>query len=147
MQTPLLISVLSVKVIDAGYESSRYESSRFVKHSTLYKKLLINGFNTETGESVYFFTPNVKISKASGFLSYQSLKSTNGWFTETKGSVSGYKGLPMFDGGDTPNVAIVDSTKIEPSIKVGDVIKINGVHCYTSPKNGAIKLNRVKLVS
>jgi hypothetical protein len=147
MSTQRSIFVSSVKVVDAGYEVSKYQSSSLVNHSTLLKKLLINGTDTETGESVYFFTPNVNISKCIGFLNYETLRSSNGWFTEIKGSVDGYKGLSMFDGGDTPNVAIVDSTKIVPTVNTGDVIKISGNHCYTSPKNGAVKLNRVKLVS
>jgi hypothetical protein len=147
MNTHRSILVSSVKVIDAGYEVSRYQNSSLTKHSTVLKKLLINGTDNETGELVYFFTPNVNISKCIGFLNYETLRSSNGWFTEIKGSVDGYTGLSMFDRGDTPNVAILDSTKIEPAVTVGDLIKISGKHCYTSPKNGAIKLNRVKLVS
>lgn len=147
MNTEFSISVSSVKVIDAGEYTSHYQSSRFVKHSTSFKKLLINGVDMNSGNAVYFFTPNIKISVANGFLKYQELKSSNGWFSELKGEITGYKGHSMFDGGDTPNVAIVDSTKIQPSVSVGDVIKVKGVQCYVSPKNGAVKLNRVKLVA
>jgi hypothetical protein len=107
----------------------------------------VNGFDVVTGNPVYFFSPSVSISKCIGFVNWESLKSANGWFKEIKGEVKGYKGHSMFDGGDTPNVAIVDSTKIEPSVYVGDVIKVKGVHCYTSPNNGVVKLNRVKLVA
>lgn len=147
MNVEFSISVSSVKVVDAGCEVSRYQSSRLTKHSTEFKKLLVNGFDILTGNPVYFFTPSVSISKSIGFVNWQSLRSTNGWFKEIKGEINGYKGHSMFDGGDTPNIAIVDSTEIKPSVSVGDVIKVKGIQCYISPRNGSIKLNRVKLVA
>lgn len=141
----LKVKVETVKIINAGAETSRYGSA-WVKNSMIFKKLLINGVDTLTGEKVYFFSPAAKIRTASGLLNYESLASKNGWFKEIKGEIKGYKGHKMFDGGKTPNIAIADSTKIVPAINVGDVIEIKGNHTWTSPKNGAKKFNRVKLV-
>jgi len=143
--TNLKVKVNSVKIINAGSETSRYGSS-WVKNSLVFKKLLINGVDTLTGEKVYFFSPAAKIRTASGLLNYEELASNNGWFAEIKGEMKGYKGHKMFDGGKTPNIAIADSTKIVPAINVGDVIEVKGNHTWTSPKNGAKKFNRVKLV-
>jgi hypothetical protein len=147
MKSSHTISVTSVKVVYAGSETSKYQSSAWVKNSTVYKKLLINGVDTATGELIYFFSPAAAILTANGFLNYEKLKSTNGWFTEIPGEITGHKGAAMFDGGDTPNIAIADSTKIVPTIEVGDIIEITGVLTYTSPKNGAKKLGRVKLTN
>ena len=145
MKSTHTLSVTSVKVVDAGEKTSRYQSSVWVKNSWVHKRLLINGTDTTTGELIYFFSPVAKILTANGFLNYQKLQSTNGWFTEIAGEITGHNGAPMFDGGDSPNIAIVDSTKIVPTISVGDEIDIAGVLKYISPKNGAKKLGNVKL--
>lgn len=104
----------------------------------------------ESGE--YFFkTPGFNYSQASGFLSYKSFDENNNWFKVIKGEIGGVKGAAMFDGGETPNVCITDSTEAIPAISVGDTITISGNRTGVGAPNtvylaGLIFLNRVKLL-
>jgi len=50
------------------------------------------------------------------------------------------KGLPMFDGGDTPNLAIKQKSEIKPKVNVGDNINIS----YSINPKG--KINRIKIL-
>ena len=63
----------------------------------------------------------------------------NKWFELRKGDVNTAHGNPMFDGDNTPNMAIQFQSEIVPRIQEGDEITI----CYSQSSN---KISRVKLI-
>jgi len=63
----------------------------------------------------------------------------NAWFELSKGIMTSHKGHEIFDGGNTPNVAICSNDTIVPKIKAGDIITIS----YCEKGNS---INRVKVI-
>lgn len=129
------------------HENSMYahpfqSNPRMVKHS--YDPIALRISGTLDGEEVSFFSPTVIVSVTEGWLNYKTMEE-NEWFSLIEEETKGYRGAPMFDGGDTPNVAIQTKCEIVPKIKVGDQIEISYAvkGMYRNIKN----INRVKVLS
>jgi len=127
--------------LPAAYQHTS-KGSPYVSHHYKAKSLLIKG--TMEGELVSFFTPSVVISVGEGFINYEELESQNGWYKKVEGTMKGHKGDPMFDGGKGPNIAIEDTSKIVPAVKVGDVIEIK--YLPKGSYKGIKTIKNVKLV-
>lgn len=120
-----------------GGDPNRYNGSRLISRSYDPIALFVEGYIDGVKRS--FYTPTVIVSVCKGFLNTKSVPK-NSWFNSSDGPSVGHKGLPMFDGGTTPNVAIEKITTITPAISAGDIININFVEV-----DG--KMKRVKLIS
>lgn len=103
---------------------NRYNAGNITSNSYSAINLLIHGTIEGVG-SVVFFTPVTVIRKVEGFLNYRSIVQGDTWFKQTNEETKTHKGHPMFDGGKTPNIAIETTSEINPTFKVGDVIKIS----------------------
>ena len=133
------VKIEKLQFRDLGESSpSRYGNPN-TQHTDKFYQFLVNGIDVDTNELVYFFTPQIKVNKCVGMMNYEKLYSENGWMEEIEGEMKGVKG---FDG----SLGIFNNNKIVPSIHEGDIIEVNGNHTWTSPKNGAKKYNRVKLI-
>jgi hypothetical protein len=116
-------------------DPNRYNSSRFLSRSYIPKALFVSGIID--GNSVSFYSPTVVVTHTDGFLVYDSIDENN-WFELIEKGQKSYHGSAQFDGGNTPNVAVVTKSEIVPRIKRGDIITIS----YTM-KGGKIKGVRI----
>ena len=136
-------SVKEMKGLMFGHDNypNRYNSGRVVTYSNDPKCLLIRG--TIDGVDTSFFTPTVIVSESKGYVNFKMMDE-NSWFDLQEGELQSFKGHEMFDGGSTPNVAIVRQTTITPKVKEGDVLNIT-----YKPKgefNGTKTIKNVKIV-
>lgn len=139
------IEITSVKEVKGFIHSNsiyaenpnRYNGNRLVSRSYEPKALYIEGIID--GAAVKFYSPTIVITVTTGFLNHKTMNKNN-WFRLIEGKQNSYRGAKMFDGGDTPNVAIETECEIIPTIKTGDKVDIN----YNISDNGKIK--RVKLL-
>lgn len=128
--------------IYSGYVPNKYNN----KHSLTTTKqepkaLLVRG--ELNGEDTSFFSPTVIVRNTSGYVNFRTMDE-NSWFDLQEGELKSFKGHEMFDGGSTPNVAIVRDTTITPKIKVGDIINIS--YKEKGEFNGTKTIKSVKIV-
>lgn len=120
-----------------AYNANRYNQSKhLISRSYEPIALFVKGID-ENGNEIKFYSPTVILTVTVGFIGGIDMDK-NSWFEQIMGEIISAKGLPMFDGGDTPNVAIKQKSEIKPKINVGDKINIS----YSINQNG--KINRVK---
>ena len=136
-------SVKEVKgMIFGGYYPNKYKN----KHSLtttkeVPKALLVRG--TIDGVDTSFFSPTVVIREISGYVNFRMMDE-NSWFDLQEGELQSFKGHEMFDGGSTPNVAIVRQTTITPKVKEGDVLNIT--YKLKGEFNGTKTIKNVKII-
>ena len=115
------VKIETLKFRDLGETApSRYGNPN-TRQTEKFYQFLVNGKDVETNESVYFFTPEIKVNKCEGMMNYEKLYSENGWMKEEEGEMKGVSG---FDG----SLGIFNTTKIVPNIHEGDVIEVVGNH-------------------
>ena len=94
-----------------------------VHHVDIGKCLYIEGID-EQGNSIHCWTPQAIIRKTTGMIYGQTLvKNTGGFFRSIDGDTIGHKS--PFNGDTIMPVVIEDTTKIEPSIEVGQTYMIS----------------------
>jgi len=114
------------------YNSSKHLITRSYKPIALFVKGL-----DDNGNVIKFYSPTVVLTVTVGFVNFISMDENN-WFELIEGEMLSARGLPMFDGGNTPNVAIKQKSEIKPKINVGETL-----HISYSIKGE--KINRVKI--
>jgi hypothetical protein len=148
------LKVNTVKVVDGFLPTHyRYSSSSngVTRHTYSAKSLLING-KLEDGRDVFFWTPSTVIDKVTGMLNYTRLVGTpQGWFNLIEEQPTGIENPFYFnDGrgnrsiGEVP-VCVTKKSQLLPNISAGDQIDISFT-VKSVCKNGAFRLNRVKLI-
>lgn len=137
------IEILSVKEVKGFINENsiyagnpnRYNGNSLISRSYNPKALFIECILN--GNKIKFYSPTVVVTETRGFLNHKTMDG-NTWFELVKGEMTSHKGHEMFDGGNTPNVAICSHDTIIPKIKVGDIISISYCEKGTS-------INRVKI--
>lgn len=132
------VKILSVKEVVVNVSNNYYQTSRYVNHSTEERKLRLR-FMVD-GKMVIAHTPAIEVRVAKGFLNYETMGRSNNWFKVSDGELLGYRGAPMFDGGNGMNIAIQDTSKVIPSVEVGDEVVIS------FKKNEFGKMTHIKLI-
>lgn len=102
--------------------------------------LFVKGIDEE-GKELKFYTPTIILTVTKGFLNYTTMKK-NSWFDQVEKEMISVKGAPMFDGGNSMNVAIQNKSEIKPKINVGDKIKIT--YSMTNSKINRVKINNTQ---
>jgi len=137
------IQIISVKQVEGVIHPSDYHNyaTKTARTATHYEPiaLFIDAIDLETNNMIKFYSPTVLLSVTTGWLFFKDIP-LNDWFELIETNIISAKGLNVFDGGDTPNVAIKQKSEIVPKIKVGDNINIS----YSISKTN--KINRVKIL-
>lgn len=115
---------------------NRYNSCRLTTRKYEPKALYVEGIMD--GVPVSFYSPTVVVTVTTGFLNHKTMKQ-NSWFDLVEGEMESARGAQMFDGGDTPNVAISTPAVITPKVRIGDELNIS----YSVMGS---KLKRVKIL-
>jgi hypothetical protein len=150
------LTIDTVKIVDAmsfGTHYHNYGKWDRVRHSEIYKSLLING-TLEDGQKVWFFTPSCEIGVCEGILNYETLHTQNGWMKEQKGELIGHEN-PLYykpseangyEGSTEVPVYIESTDKIVPAVEVGQEITLAYV-VKRACKNNTLQLYYTKIVN
>ncbi len=141
-----LLKVNSVKEVPGFVppfdDANRYNGSSLISRKNEYKALHITG--EVDGKRVSFFSPTVCITHTSGFLNHSLCHNGRGWFKVEDGQQTAHRGAKMFDGGETPNVALDSHSKVIRLVNEGDEVEIK--YSVKGGKNNVVYLSRVVLV-
>lgn len=140
------LKIESVKEVEGKnyqpyYNPNAYNANIYTRRSSEFKSLLIKG--DLDGMQVSFFSPTVEIRKTEGLVNYICCDK-NSWFEIVDGEFETARGAKMFDGGNTPNIAISQKQKINILVKAGDEIKIS--YSNKGEFRGVKTINRVKIL-